>query len=42
MGRLTTGLTSGLLAGAAGATALNAFAYAQQAVKGTASSATPD
>ncbi len=42
MGRITAGLTSGLLAGAAGATALNAFTYAQQVVKGTASSATPD
>ena len=42
MERLTTGLTSGMLAGAAGATALNAFTYAQQAAKGTASSATPD
>ena len=31
-----------MLAGAAGATALNAFTYAQQAAKGTASSATPD
>jgi len=42
MGRLITGLTSGLVAGAAGATALNALTYAQQAVSGTASSATPD
>lgn len=42
MSRLATGFTSGLLAGAAGATALNAFTYAQQAVKGTPSSATPD
>lgn len=42
MGRVRAGLTSGMLAGAAGATALNAFSYAQQAIKGTASSATPD
>ena len=42
MGRLLTGLTSGVLAGAAGATALNAVTYALQAVQGTASSATPD
>lgn len=42
MARFVTGITSGLLAGAAGATALNAFTYAQQAVKGTLSSATPD
>ncbi len=42
MSRVLSGLTSGLLAGAAGATALNALTYAQQAVKGTPSSATPD
>jgi hypothetical protein len=42
MARLTTGITSGLLASAAGATALNAFTYAQQALKGTPSGATPD
>ena len=42
MARALTGITSGMLAGAAGATALNAYTYAQQAVKGTASSATPD
>lgn len=42
MSRALTGLTSGVLAGAAGATALNAFTYAQQAVKGTPSVATPD
>ncbi len=42
MSNVLTGLTSGLLAGAAGATALNALAYAQQAVRGTPSSATPD
>ncbi len=42
MSRLLTGLTSGMIAGAAGTTALNAFSYAQQAVKGTPSSATPD
>jgi len=42
MGRLLTGLTSGTLAGAAGATALNTVTYALQAVQGTASSATPD
>lgn len=35
-------MSSGLLAGAAGATALNAVTYAQQAVQGTPSSATPD
>ncbi len=42
VGRITAGLSSGLLAGAAGATALNLVTYAQQAIKGTASSATPD
>ncbi len=42
MSNVLSGLTSGLLAGAAGATALNAFTYAQQAVRGTPSSATPD
>jgi hypothetical protein len=42
MSRLLTGITSGLLAGAAGATALNAVTYAQQAARGTPSSATPD
>jgi len=42
MSRALSGLTSGLIAGAAGATALNTFTYAQQAIKGTPSSATPD
>ena len=42
MSRALTGLTSGILAGAAGATALNLFTYAQQAVNGTPSGATPD
>lgn len=42
MSRILSGLTSGLLAGAAGATALNAYTYAQQAVRGTPSAATPD
>ena len=42
MSRILTGLTSGALAGAAGATALNAVSYAKQAVQGSASSATPD
>lgn len=42
MSRALSGLTSGLLAGAAGATALNAWTYAQQAIQGTPSSATPD
>jgi len=42
MSRVLTGITSGMLAGAAGATALNAFSYAQQAIRGTPSSATPD
>ena len=42
MSRILTGITSGLLSGAAGATALNIVSYAQQAVKGTPSSATPD
>ena len=42
MTRSVTGMTSGLLAGAAGATALNAVTYAVQAVRGTPSSATPD
>lgn len=42
MTRAWQGVSSGLLAGAAGATALNAFTYALQAVKGTPSSATPD
>jgi hypothetical protein len=42
MSRAITGFTSGVLAGAAGATALNAFTYAQQAVRGTPSAATPD
>ena len=42
MSRALTGLTSGMLAGAAGSTALNLFTYSQQAVKGTASGATPD
>jgi hypothetical protein len=37
--RALTGLTSGALAGA---TALNAFTYAQRAVKGAPSVATPD
>jgi hypothetical protein len=39
---LLSGLTSGALAGAAGATALNAYTYASQAVTGSPSSATPD
>lgn len=42
MSRALSGLTSGLIAGAAGATALNAWTYAQQALQGTPSSATPD
>ncbi len=42
MSRILTGLTSGALAGAAGATALNVVGYAKQAVQGSASSATPD
>lgn len=42
MSRLSSGITSGVLAGAAGATALNAFTYGLQAVQGTPSSATPD
>lgn len=42
MSRALTGLTSGMLAGAAGATALNLFTYTQQAVAGTPSGATPD
>lgn len=42
MSKALSGLTSGLLAGAAGATALNAYTYAQQAIQGTPSSATPD
>lgn len=42
MSRRTAGLTSGLLAGAAGATALNLVTYAKQALQGTPSSATPD
>jgi hypothetical protein len=37
-----SGLSSGVLAGAAGATALNLVTYARQAVTGAASSATPD
>lgn len=40
--RLTTGITNGLIAGAAGATVLNLVTYAKQAVQGTPSSATPD
>lgn len=39
---MLTGLTSGLIAGAAGATALNTVTYVLQAVQGTPSSATPD
>ncbi len=42
MSRALSGITSGLIAGAAGATALNAWTYAQQAIQGTPSSATPD
>lgn len=34
------GITSGLLAGAAGATALNIVSYTKQSIDGTASSAT--
>jgi hypothetical protein len=40
--RFVTDITTGVIAGAAGATALNAFTYAQQAVSGAPSSATPD
>jgi hypothetical protein len=39
---LLNGLANGALAGAAGATALNAFTYTQQAITGSPSSATPD
>ena len=39
---IVRGITSGLLAGAAGATALNIVSYTKQAIDGTASSATPD
>ena len=42
MSRLLTGLTSGMIAGAAGSTALNAFSYTKQAFNGQPSSATPD
>ncbi|MBC7374876.1 MAG: hypothetical protein H7323_12885 [Frankiales bacterium] len=42
MSRLLTGLTSGMIAGAAGSTALNAFTYTQQALNGQPSGATPD
>ncbi len=42
MARVLTGITSGMIAGAAGATALNIVTYVQQAIKGTPSSATPD
>ena len=42
MSRLLTGLTSGMIAGAAGSTALNTWSYTQQALNGQPSSATPD
>ena len=41
MSRLTAGITSGALAGAAGATALNAFTYAQQGITAAPASTTP-
>lgn len=42
MSRVLTGMTSGALAGAADASALNIVTYAKQALQGSASSATPD
>ncbi len=42
MSKIVTGLTTGAIAGAAGATALNVVTYAKQAVQGSPSSATPD
>jgi len=42
MSRFTTEILRGLLAGAAGATALNMWTYGRQAISGSASGATPD
>lgn len=41
MNKTWTGLTAGMLAGAAGATALNAVNYADQAVRGNAPTSSP-
>lgn len=40
--RLSWGISSGLLAGAAGSTAVNLYSYAQHAIKGTPTWVTPE